>query len=133
MEVIARSAVVVDDESEIRHFVRVVLAHAGYSVREGKDGKDALEKLRIQSADLLITDLIMPDMDGIELIRSAHDRGLAVTIVAISGARDATYLKLARHLGADYVLNKPFTIDELQRLLTEIATVGPPRFPKATS
>jgi CheY-like chemotaxis protein len=67
-----RSAVVADDDGQVRYFVRLVLAHAGYSVREAVNGKDALEKLATQPADLLVTDLMMPDVDGIELIRSVR-------------------------------------------------------------
>ena len=129
----ARSAIVVDDDPGIRYFVRLVLAHEGYSVREAVNGKDALEKLGTQPADLLVTDLMMPDIDGIELIRSVRRNGMAGTIIAISGAIESVYLSVANRLGVDYVLRKPFTIEDLQRLLLGIMTPEQPQTFKASS
>ena len=127
-----RSAIVVDDDPDIRYFVRLVLAHEGYSVREAVNGKDALEKLGTQPADLLVTDLMMPDIDGIELIRSVRRNGMAGTIIAISGAIESVYLSVANRLGVDYVLRKPFTIEDLQGLLLGIMTPEPPQIRKAS-
>jgi CheY-like chemotaxis protein len=126
-----RSAVVADDDGQVRYFVRLVLAHAGYSVREAVNGKDALEKLATQPADLLVTDLMMPDVDGIELIRSVRASGPPITIIAMSGADESVYLRVASRLGADYVLRKPFTIEDLQRVLSGIMTVEASHLPEA--
>jgi two-component system, response regulator YesN len=102
-------------------------------IREAVNGTDALEKLGAQPIDLLVTDLMMPDIDGIELIRSVRRNGMAATIIAISGADESVYLSVANRLGVDYVLPKPFTIEDLQRLLSGIMMDEPPRTRKASS
>jgi two-component system, response regulator YesN len=102
-------------------------------IREAVNGTDALEKLGAQPIDLLVTDLMMPDIDGIELIRSVRRNGMAATIIAISGADESVYLSVANRLGVDYVLRKPFTIEDLQRLLSGIMMAEQPRTRKASS
>ncbi len=74
---------------------------------------------------------MMPDVDGIELIRSVRASGIPIMIIAMSGADESVYLRVASRLGADYVLRKPFTIEDLQRVLLGVMAVEPPQLPEA--
>ena len=114
--------VVADDEAGVRNFLKKVLEDGGYEVAEAVDGKQALEKVRAGLADLLITDLVMPEQEGIETIQVLHKEAPDLGVIAISGSGTfgGTFLSMARLLGADAVLSKPLT-PEL--LLTTVARV----------
>lgn len=117
--------VLIDDEPLIRSVVADVLKHAGHAVALAADGKEGVALLRSCAADLVITDLVMPEMEGIELIRQLRREFPALKIVAISGAGDSdAYLKAARILGAHATLAKPFTAGGL---LTVVNAVIEPR------
>lgn len=107
----------VEDEDQLRSMLRIVLENSGYRVQEAANGKIALDAFTLSPADLVITDLIMPDKEGIELIREVRRSSPAVKIIAMSGGgrinpRD-DYLKLAKKFGADYVIAKPFSNREM--------------------
>jgi DNA-binding response OmpR family regulator len=107
---------VVDDEEPMRKFIRIVLQQDGYSVAESSNGKNAIEIIRDTSIDLMISDVVMPDMDGIELIRETRKAHPKMKILAISGAGIGgpwLYLNIAECLGADAILMKPFSPDQL--------------------
>jgi len=121
--VTAASILVVDDDEAFRHAVCRTLRAAGHAVEE-TDGGHALRVLDGEAPDLLITDLIMPDHDGIELILAVKRTWPAVKILAMSGRRvgGVSLLNMAGRLGADGTLDKPFSNDEL--LATVAALVG---------
>lgn len=97
---------VTDDDDQLRDLFCEVLAANGYRVLEAGDGKHAMELLARERVDLMITDLMMPEQEGLETIRALRQRGTNLRIVVISGAiRD--YLRIAKFLGADAVLAKP--------------------------
>jgi CheY-like chemotaxis protein len=107
---------VVDDDEPVRETICSILATCSYEITEATDGKIAVQKYREHPFDLVITDLVMPGMEGIELIRELRSLDQNVKVIAISGgflADSETYLKTARLLGAQYTLAKPFTMDEL--------------------
>jgi CheY-like chemotaxis protein len=106
---------VADDESQVRGYIRVVLEDAGYSVVEAEDGKEAVAQVRNGEIDLVITDLVMPDQEGLETIQILRRQAPEVAIVAISGAFHPEYLDVARKLGAVVALPKPLTAEELLR------------------
>lgn len=106
----------VDDDTGIRKLVRRVLVRAGYEVTESTDGLNGLRHMRSGHFDLVITDLVMPDMDGLELIRETRALHPDVPILAMSGGGKVpapVYLRLAEVLGAGKVLPKPFEIPAL--------------------
>ncbi|MCX6632736.1 MAG: PAS domain S-box protein [Candidatus Solibacter sp.] len=105
--VLAASILVADDEAAVRGFLRNVLEQGGYEVVEAVDGKQALQQVRAGHVDLVITDLIMPEQEGIETIQALRRDVPGVGIIAISGAFGGQFLKMAQMLGADAVLNKP--------------------------
>ena len=103
---------VVDDEESVRSFIKEVLRSAGYDVFEAQHGRDAVLMLRDTKVDLFITDLIMPEQEGIETVQILHRQYAQIKIIATSG-RISSLLPAAQHLGADAVMVKPFTPDEL--------------------
>lgn len=113
----------VDDDEEFRTILGESLRRAGYEVREAGDGHQGLKLYREQAADLIITDLIMPEKEGLEMIREVRRLRPDVKIIAISGgSRDgsADYLKIAKAFGARQVLAKPFTRDEMLNAIKEV-------------
>lgn len=100
---------VADDEEAVRLYMRSVLEDAGYTVREAADGRAAMRALEAEPAEVLITDLVMPDQEGIETIRLARKAFPQLRIIAISGAFFGQFLKMAELLGANAVLPKPLS------------------------
>lgn len=109
----AASVLVVDDEEGIRDLFRLTLAAAGYKVVEAKDGREAMARLREEPFDLLITDLVMPEREGIEMIETLRKQRPDLKIVAVSGAFGGMFLKVAKALGANATLAKPVSPDAL--------------------
>jgi DNA-binding response OmpR family regulator len=124
---------IVDDEPDVRSAMRRVLERAGYAVRVAGAAEQALEELRVESVELMITDMIMPKENGATLIASVKAEFPAVRILAISGGgnfwpqgykREAittsAYLAAASTAGADGVLAKPFEILELLEVIRSV-------------
>ncbi len=107
------SILVVDDDDTVRFVLRKMLESAGYEVREAPNGRVAMEELDRRIADVMITDIFMPEQEGIETIRAARKTFPGLKIVAISGAAGEDYLKMARLLGARASLLKPFHLKEV--------------------
>lgn len=106
----------VDDNEDYRIMLKEVLSLAGYEVLEAQDGNEALHKYHECAADLVITDLIMPEKEGLQTIRELRAGNPAVRIVAMSGGgrgKAEDYLRLAKKLGVQQVLAKPFRHREL--------------------
>jgi CheY-like chemotaxis protein len=98
---------VVDDDEAVRTLLFDILTDAGYEVSVAQDGGKALRMAKIQSFDLLLTDLVMPDRDGIEVIRGIRSGQPNLKIIAISGAFGGNMLHVAELLGAHASLPKP--------------------------
>ncbi len=106
--------IVAADDDSLRSLITTVLTRAGYSVRAVPTGAWALAQFAANPSDLIITDVLMPNMDGIQLIRKLYDSGLPVRILAVTGfAGDVDYLEIAESLGALRTLRKPFRNQEL--------------------
>jgi two-component system, OmpR family, KDP operon response regulator KdpE len=104
---------IVDDEPAIRRFLRASLRAQGYVVSELDSGSPAIDTARRGGTDLILLDLGLPDIDGLDVIRQIRAQGSAVPIVVLS-SRDAETAKVeALDLGADDFVTKPFGIDEL--------------------
>ncbi|RMD65369.1 MAG: response regulator [Alphaproteobacteria bacterium] len=106
----------IDDETDLRTTVRMMLEQAGYEVVEADNGLEGLRQFEATAPDIVITDLIMPDMEGIETIRKMKSLAPATPIIAMSGggrARRVDFLKAAKVLGASRTLPKPFRRHEL--------------------
>jgi CheY-like chemotaxis protein len=115
--------VVIDDEPRYRRLIAQVLTGAGHEVRQAGDGSEGLTLCRDHPPELVITDLVMPGMEGIETILQLTRERPGVPVLAISGAEPASvYLRAATALGASASLPKPFTVEEL---LTAVAGLLP--------
>jgi CheY-like chemotaxis protein len=112
--------VVADDEAGVRSFLRLVLESAGYEVVEAPDGKLVLQEARAGRVDLVITDLVMPEQEGLETIRALRREVPGVGIIAISGALGPQFLEVARMLGAQAVLRKPLSAELLLAKVAEV-------------
>jgi CheY-like chemotaxis protein len=114
----------VEDDDAVREILRKALVAAGHEVDEASNGDVALAAYRRQTADLVITDLVMPEKDGLETIMELRRIDPAVRIVAMSGGGRTLgpgqlYLESARALGARQILSKPFTVGALLKAVTE--------------
>ena len=111
-----RKILVVDDEPEFRDVLAANLGRLGYAVTLAADGREASVAIAASHFDLVITDLLMPDKEGLELIQELRRDNGSTRIIAMSGGgRNAStsYLDLARRFGAHAMLTKPFTSTEL--------------------
>lgn len=128
---------IVDDERDVRDSVKCVLDLAGYVVLTADNATDALDQLGRTPMDLVITDIIMPKMNGVQAIESIRRAFPLVRIVAISGGGNfgvagyqptaiATnaYLRSAEEAGAHVVLTKPFEADDLLEAVEKLLGVG---------
>jgi DNA-binding NtrC family response regulator len=119
------SILVADDEPDLRELVKITLEAAGHRVVTVADGRKASAALQQQKFDLVITDVLMPDRDGIELIREIRAKysGLRVIVMTAGGQISrGDYLMVARHLGAHLSLPKPFSARQMAEAVTEVMT-----------
>ncbi len=108
----AATVLIIEDERQIRHFVRTALEVAGYRVMEADTGKHGLSEIAAHKPDLVILDLGLPDMNGIEVVRRLREWA-SVPIVVLSARMDESNKVAALDLGADDYLTKPFSTGEL--------------------
>jgi DNA-binding response OmpR family regulator len=112
-----------DDNAKLRETVRRMLAAAGHEVIEAGNGNETMRLLESEHPALVITDLIMPEKEGIETILDIRRRGVVTKIVAMSGidpSERSVYLDAAQKLGADAVLQKPFRAAELNAVVERL-------------
>ena len=113
MSVVAR-ILVVDDKSDERVLVEEMLVSAGHEVFSAANGRDALAQHGANPADLIITDLFMPELDGVELILALRRQKPGVKVIAMAGnIGSEAMLSVAIKLGSVAVLQKPFTVEQL--------------------
>lgn len=108
---------VIDDEDAVRVAIRHALELEGHIIAEAANGEEALAMVADVRPDITITDILMPDMDGIETMLELRKRDPNIVVLAISGGGqigNAEFLEVARLLGANSVLEKPFEISELR-------------------
>lgn len=107
----------IEDQDELRKAIRIQLVRLGHTVIEADNGKSGLEQFRAEPIDLVITDIVMPVMEGIETIRCMRKAQPEVGIIAMSGGGGnpaGAYLRIAQRIGADQLLAKPFSPEELR-------------------
>ena len=119
----AKSVLVMEDANSIRAFIRAALSQAGYHVFGAANGFEGLEILASQQIDLVITDILMPEKEGIETIIQIRQLHPELPIVAISGggrAHNFEPLRIAGGVGADAMLTKPFDINKLIAVVEDV-------------
>ncbi|MFC1763921.1 response regulator [Planctomycetota bacterium] len=118
-----KRVLVVDDDIQLRPLLEQILVREGYEVRTASNGVEALAALQAEFFDLMITDIIMPEKEGLETISEIRRQDLDIKIIAISGGGRAdagTYLRLAKAQGADRILIKPFERNEIIEAIEEL-------------
>ncbi len=117
-----KSILAVDDSSSIRQLLRSILSQSGYRVIEAVDGRDGLGKLAAEHADLIITDLHMPFMDGIGLINEVRKNPAYrfLPIIILTTEHQTTMKQAGVAAGATAWLTKPFKQEELLRIISKV-------------
>jgi DNA-binding response OmpR family regulator len=107
---------VIDDDAMVRHTISKILRHGGHEVVMAEDGVRGMAAFRKEHPDLVITDIIMPEQEGIQTITQIRREARDTKIIAISGGGrvgNADFLAMARKLGANDILSKPFLPEDL--------------------
>jgi len=122
---------IADDDGDVRSIMRQCLERAGYVIAEAADGSQALAALRAMQFDLLITDLAMPEKDGLELLEALRYEKKMPKVIAMSGAWDGICLPAASKLGAQAALPKPWRnemlLETVRTVLDGQTMVRPPK------
>jgi CheY-like chemotaxis protein len=114
---------VIDDESQMRQLLCEALERRGDTVDQAANGREALQRLAECQPDLVITDLVMPEMEGIETIQALRRKCPGIPIIAISGGGRVNpegYLSMAGQIGANRTLAKPFQLKEILAAVREL-------------
>jgi DNA-binding response OmpR family regulator len=121
------SILVVEDDEDVRPLICAMLAKSGHAVRQAGNGVEGVKLYRESPADLVVTDVVMPEQEGLGMIVELRKINPSVRIIAMSGgfAYDPKlYLHMATSLGADRVLRKPFQVADLMAAVN--ALLSPP-------
>lgn len=114
------AVLLVDDDASLRTSLARGLGKAGLRIEEAEDGRQALAKLRASHFDWIVTDIVMPEVEGLELVSAARKVQPHLKIIAMSGGgagAGGDYLRVARHFGATHVCAKPVLYTELAGLI----------------
>jgi len=117
---------IIDDDEQIRVLLQQMMEWAEFEVSVAENGKVAMEVQRQNPADLVITDLIMPEQEGLETISKLKREYEGIKIIAISGGGrigPEAYLPAARELGADRIFSKPFDVQKVVETVKELLNV----------
>lgn len=109
------TVMIVEDDSATRRLYRFLLTNSGYTVLEAEDGLAALDVLAVQPCDVVITDMNMPRMGGIELVKTLRQRSLDIYVIMVTAFGTPDTEKNAYRAGVDEYLTKPFDFEELER------------------
>ena len=110
-----KKVLIVDDEEIIRKFLRINLLKLGYEVKEAMDGVQALEQLGKDTYDLLISDVLMPNKNGWELLKAirSNPKTKDMPVIMLTAKNEDADMFQGYELGANYYMTKPFTKDQL--------------------
>ena len=115
---------VIEDEDQLRRIVAKMLSADGHEVIDALDGFRGMELFRKEKPDLVITDIVMPNQEGMQTIMELRRENPRIKIIAMSGSfassGDLDVLKMAQMLGADEIIAKPFRVQELRDLVSRL-------------
>jgi len=117
---------IVEDDVELREMLNVSLVRRNFSVFEASNGKEAILHFKPSITDVVVTDIIMPEEDGLKVIMKLRELKPSIKIIAISGGGKAgpgSYLNLAKALGANAIFSKPFPTNDLITKIEELLNV----------
>lgn len=121
------SVLVVEDDVQVRTMLRMTLEDAGHCVREASDGHQAIGLHRSCPADLIVTDILMPEKEGLETIMELRAEWPELRIIAITGGGSSnpqSYLEIAKRMGAARAFQKPVDQEELLGAVKELVETG---------
>lgn len=121
---------VIDDDTQMRRMMNRVLSQAGHTVHEAANGRLGIDSFRTHHPSVVVTDILMPEQEGIETIRTIRREAEETRIIAVSGggySHNMLFLDMARQLGADLALAKPFRAAELLDAVTRLLAAEPPK------
>jgi CheY-like chemotaxis protein len=107
---------IVEDDKELREMLKMMLLRKNFTVLEAENGKAAITHFKPTLTDVVVTDLIMPEEDGLKVVIKLRELKPSIKIIAISGGGKVgpgSYLNLAKALGADAIYSKPFSLNDL--------------------
>ncbi|MDP1770543.1 MAG: response regulator [Nitrospirota bacterium] len=120
-----RSILLIDDNDQIRTLLRRVLEEAGYFVMDAANGREGIQQFRETPAELVITDLLMPDSDGLEVTMTLRRESPHVKIIALTGGvGNLNLLEVAKLLGAHRTMKKPFEMTDLLEAVQQVLQEG---------
>jgi len=119
---------VMDDDSLVRNAAVQMLTRMGHEVVSAVDGKEGLARFQEQPFDLVLTDIVMPEREGLETIQAIRKINRTIPVIAISGGTSdmspEILLKVAQHLGAQRLISKPFSLSHLKAVVDEMLPLG---------
>ncbi|OSM02050.1 response regulator [Magnetofaba australis] len=122
------SVMIVDDDAAVRALLRQILEDEGHRVSEAGNGREGVDRFSHEPHDIIITDMLMPEKDGVEVIMELREKFSGVKIIAISGGGrglDAAFnLKVAKDFGAFATLAKPFSRQEVLDAVGQLLADG---------
>lgn len=120
------SILIIDDDNFIRNLVGTVLKKSGYTVFSAENGEKGVELAQKENPDLVLTDMLMPDKEGIQTICEVKEINPNIKIIAMSGGsktKNLTFLDMAKKVGADEILSKPFKPNDLLSIIKKLDIV----------
>ena len=118
---------IIEDDRDLREMLRSALLRKDYTVLEADNGKEALINFKPGVTDLVVTDLLMPEEDGLKVIMQMREMKPEIKVIAISGGGKAgpgSYLRMAKALGADSVFPKPFSVNDLVNRIDDLCILN---------
>lgn len=114
-----KTILAIDDESDILLIIRTALESEGYKVLTASNGPDGIASAKEAKPDLIVLDVMMPDMDGFEVLRRlrADDATLDIPVVMLTGLSDKDRIKSALDMGVSHYIVKPFELDDFLRVV----------------
>ena len=113
------TVMIVEDDAATRRLYRFLLANSGYTVLEAEDGAAALERLQTSSCDVIITDMNMPGMGGIDMVRTLRQTNSTIYVIMVTAFGTPDTEKNAFRAGVNEYLTKPFDFEDLERRVQE--------------
>jgi two-component system response regulator (stage 0 sporulation protein F) len=115
---------VIDDQPGVRRLICEALKQVGYSLCVATEGREALEKIASEAPDLVILDIKMPGMSGVEFLKELRRRSIVTPVIIITAYNELDLVEQASQYDAHYFLQKPFDIQQLYRLVHRVLHSG---------